>query len=199
MGAPTSTLGLVERVKAGDAEAFALLFRKYRKRLAVLIHYRMREVLRVHADIDDILQEVFLAASQQIEHFDYRAPGSFLAWLARIAEHTVIDTARFQARQKRDGGEPVRFKTPSNPGGVDLADFETPSRILLREERMRKLLEKVDELSPEQREVILLAKFEGLTTQEIAAKLGKERGAVALLLHRALKRLREVAEASHDQ
>lgn len=191
MATPTSTLGLVERVKGGDTEAFSLLFRKYRKRLAVLIHYRMSEQLRAKIEVDDILQECFLAAAQQMDRFDYRAPGSFFSWLATVAQRTIVDAARFHGRQKRGDGDALRLKTAGGSSGVEPADFETPSRIFFREERVRALLEKIDALSEEQREVVLLAKFEGLATSEIAARIGKERGAVAVLLHRALQRLRD--------
>jgi RNA polymerase sigma-70 factor (ECF subfamily) len=192
MESPTSTLGLVERVKGGDTEAFSLLFRKYQRRLAVLIYYRMGPELRGYAECDDLLQETFLAASQQLSQFNYRGPGSFMAWLSRIAAHAVVDAARFHGRQKRDGGEKLRFRSASNPSGPEPTDRNTPSRIFAQEERMRALLAKLDELPAEQRDVILLAKFEGLSTQEISNRTGKSREAMALLLHRALKRFREM-------
>ena len=199
MPTPTSTLGLVERAKGGDTEAFSLLFRKYRKRLAVLIHYRMSEQLRGKMEVDDLLQESFLAAAQQMARFDYRAPGSFFAWLAAIAQRTIVDAARFHGRQKRGDREHVHLKTAGDSSGVEPASFETPSRVFLREERLRDLLERMDALSDEQREVILLAKFAGLSTAEIAARMGRERGAVAVLLHRALHRLRDnVQKAQHE-
>lgn len=191
METPTSTLGLVERVKEGDTQAFSLVFRKYRKRLAVLIHYRMGPSLQARMEVDDILQETFFAASRQLDQFTYESPGSFMAWLAKIADHVMIDAARFQGRQKRDWGKNIGFRSQSNPGGAEPVDFETPSRIFSRDERVKILFKKLDQLSAEQREVILLAKFEGLSTEEIGARLGKTRAAVGVLLHRALKLYRE--------
>jgi len=55
------------------------------------------------------------------------------------------------------------------------------------------LFARLEGLPPDYREAILLAKVEGLSTAEIAARMGKTREAVALLLHRALKRLRALA------
>lgn len=192
METPTTTLGLVERVKRGDTEAFGQLFRKYRRRLAVLIHYRIGPELKGHVEVDDILQETFFLASRQMSQFTYQAPGSFMSWLSRIADHVIIDVARFHGRQKRDGGERLRFRSESNPGGPEPADFNTPSRVFAQEERVRMLLKKMDELPEEHRVVILLAKFEGLSTQEISVRIGKSRDAAAVLLHRALKRFREI-------
>jgi len=54
----------------------------------------------------------------------------------------------------------------------------------------------LDALPAEYREMILLAKFEGLTTKEISARVEKSRESVALTLHRALKRFRELEAAA---
>src|SRR2546429_4957455 len=86
MDSATSTFGLVERFKKGETEAFSLIFRKYQRRLAVLVHYKMSPELRGAVEADDILQEVFLAAAQDISNFTYQSPGSFMAWLSRIAD-----------------------------------------------------------------------------------------------------------------
>lgn len=188
----TSTCDLVERFKRGEQGAFSLLFGKYRRRLAVLLHYRMSEDLRGRLEVDDILQEVFLAAAQGLGRFDYQSPGSFMAWLSRIADHAIVDAARYENRQKRRAQEMLSFKSESNPNGAEPMDFMTPSRVFAQQESLQALLRKLDALSPEYRGVILLAKFEGLTTAEISERLAKSRESVALLLHRALKRFREL-------
>ncbi len=189
---PTSTFGLVERFKSGDEEAFAQLFEKYRRRLAVLIHYKLSPAWQGTMEVDDVLQETFFAAAQDAGNFSYRAPGSFLSWLARIAEHIIIDETRARARQKRRAEEVVRFRSESNPAGPEPADSNTPSRLLSQEEGVRALLERLNALPANYREVILLAKIEGLTTQETATRLGKTKEQVAVLLHRAVEKFREV-------
>jgi len=60
--AATSSFDLVERARRGDQQAFTRLFEKYRKRLAVLIHYRMSAELRAAMEVDDLLQETLLRA-----------------------------------------------------------------------------------------------------------------------------------------
>jgi len=192
MASPTSTFGLVERFKNGDTGAFSQLFQLYHRRLAVSVYYRMSPEMRAVNEVDDILQEVFLSASRSIEQFTYRSPGSFMAWLLHIAEHVIIDSARHQNREKRRAEEIVRFRSESNPTGPDPVDSNTPSRLFAREEALQLLLKKLDALPPDYRQVILLAKFEGLSTQEVAAHMGKSRETVALLLHRAVKRFREL-------
>src|ERR1017187_2236088 len=124
----TSTFDLVERFRAGDEAAFNRLFATCKPRLAVLIRYKLSDRLRQRVEVDDLLQEVFLAAAKDIGGVPYRSPGSFLSWLSRIADHLIADEARSQARQKRNA-ELVRFRSVGNPSGPEPVDPTTPSRI----------------------------------------------------------------------
>ena len=191
----TSTFDLVERFRAGDETAFSQLFAAYRPRLAVLIRYKLSERLRQRVEVDDLLQEVFLAAAKDIGGFTYRSPGSFMSWLARIADHLIADEARSQARQKRNA-ELVRFRSVGNPSGPEPVDPTTPSRIFTQNESVRNLLARLDALPPDYRQAILLAKVQGLSSAEMAAQMGRSREAVAVLLHRALQRLRDSGEGN---
>lgn len=197
MEQPTSSYGLLERVQKGDTLAFSLLYERYRTRLAVIIHYRLGASLRRDADVDDILQETLLRAYRDIGQFQYKAPGSLLSWLVRIADHVIVDTARAQTRQKR-AGEHVRFRSESNPGGAEPADRNTPSRIFRENESLHALVETLGRLPEDYRRVILLAKVEGLATAEVAQRLNKSKEATSLLLHRALKRLQSMQEGSES-
>lgn len=198
MDSPTSTFGLVERFKKGDNEAFSLLFHRYERRLAVLVHFKMSLALHGVMEVEDILQEVFLAAARDMQQFTYQSPGSLMAWLSRIADHVIADAARYQNREKRRAQELLRFRSESNPLGPEPLDSETPSRLFEREENLQIVLQKLNALPDEYREMILLSKFEGLTTKEISERSGKSREGVALTLHRALKRFNEL-EASGQQ
>jgi RNA polymerase sigma-70 factor, ECF subfamily len=185
----TSTHDMVRRVKDGDREAFSDLFARYRPRLATLIHFRLGLELRRFVEVDDVLQETLLRAYRDIEKFDYRGPGAFMNWLARIADHVITDLARSHGRIKR-AGEDVRFRSEGNPGGPEPVDSMTPSRVFRENEELGKLIAKLDLLPDDYRTAIMLAKVEGLTTREIAERLGKSNEAVALLVHRAIKRFR---------
>jgi RNA polymerase sigma-70 factor (ECF subfamily) len=189
----TSSHGLVERVKLGDHDAFSRLFGKYRSRLAVLIHYKLGPNLRRDADVDDVLQETLLRAFRDIARFDYRAPGSFMSWLARIADHVLADMARARNRQRR-AGEHVPFRSESNPGGPEPADYHTPSRIFTENESLRRFVTLLECMPEDYRRVILMAKIEGLTTSEVAERMEKSTESASLLLHRALCRLQSLYE-----
>ena len=194
----SSSFDLVQRFQRGDTEAFSLLFHRYQRRLAVLIHYKMSDHLRSRLEVDDILQEVFLAAARSMERFTYRSPGGLIAWFSKIADHAIIDAARYENRDKRRPEEILRFRSESNPDGPEPLDSDTPSRVFARSESMKDLIRKMDALPPDYRNVLLLAKFEGLTTAEISASLAITREKVALLLHRALKRFRELSEEGQE-
>lgn len=191
----TSTFDLVRRFQNGDQSAFSLIFRKYQRRLAVVVYYKMSADLRSRMEVDDILQVVFFAAARALDRFDYQSPGSLMAWLSRLADNAIVDAARFESREKRRAEQLLAFRSESNPLGAEPIDFETPSRVFARKETMDNLLRSLDSLPAAYRQAILLAKFEGLTTAEIAERIGRSREDASLLLHRALKRFRELEKA----
>lgn len=191
----TSTSDLLERIERGDDAAFTLLFEKYRKRLTLLIHYKLNPELRRLTEVEDVLQETFFEAFRDLKKFRYERPGSFLGWLSRIADHAIADAARFHGRQKRRA-ELVRFRSAGNPDGPEPAESATPSRLLAEQESLQALIQKLDQLPDDYRRAILLAKVEGLTNIELAERLGRSREAAALLLHRAIKRFRAIQDAN---
>ena len=194
MGSPTTSFQLVELIKKGDRDAFSPLLERYRSRLAVWVFYRMSPELRRWVDVEDIVQETTLRAFREFDKFTYQGPGSFMRWLARMAEHIIIDSARYRGRDKRHA-DLVRFRSQSNPQGPEPLDSMTPSRLFGQRERLHRLVQSLDALPENYRRAIILAKIEGLTTQELAEKLGKTPESAALLLHRALKSFRE----KHDR
>lgn len=189
---PTSTFTLLEAARAGDRQALSRAFEKYQRRLTVLVYYRVAPEARRFEEVEDLVQETFLRAWRDLDRFRWQSPDSFFRWLASIAGHVVIDQARYRARECR-AGEEVPLRSASNPGGADPADIATPSRLLARKEAVERLLARLDELPADYREALVLAKIEGCTTAEIAGRMGKSREAVALLVYRALKRLRASA------
>jgi len=192
MEQPTSTFHLFDRVKNGDRGAVSVLIDRHRRRLAVMAYYRLGPHLRGLVEVDDILQETLLKAYQQLDQFTYRGPGSFLGWLSLIMNHVIADAARYHGRQKRNAGEMLSLRSDSVPGGVEPVDTQTPSRIIARDENLRIVLQALDGLPEEYREVILLARIEGLPTKEVAERMGKTREAVSLLLHRATRRFKQI-------
>lgn len=190
--APTTTFMLLEKARSGDEAALSRAFEQYRRRLSVLIHFKLDP--RESADAEDVVQETYLRAFRALDGFEYRSPGSFLHWLSSIADSVIVDRARYRSRERR-AGEEVPFRSESNPLGPEPADTRTPSRLFAQEEAMQRLLGRLAALPDHYREVILMAKIEGLTTVEMAERLGKSRDEVAQLVFRAVKRFRAICEA----
>jgi RNA polymerase sigma-70 factor (ECF subfamily) len=192
----TQSLEIVERAKKGDQDAFFWLFQKHQSRLAVFIRYQMSDALRRRYEIDDVLQELFLRAFRDLPHFKYQGAGSFLRWLFQIARHTLQDLARHEDRKKRKvEQEALSPSAASRPIVTEPAHSQTPSRILFQRERLAQLLKSLDALAEADRELILLAKVEGLAIGEMSQLLGKDKIQISLSLHRALQRLRNANEA----
>jgi RNA polymerase sigma-70 factor (ECF subfamily) len=196
MSSPTTSLGVIERARKGDEEAFSWLFQRYARRLAIYGHYHMSPEMRARLEVEDVLQEVFLRAFRDLGQFQYQAAGAFYRWLLAIESNVLYDLARFQERQKRKAVEVVSFRSESNPAGFEPADTATPSRWLARKEECEQLFSRLEKLPEAYRQAIILTRVEGLTTEEMGQQLGKDRKAAALLLHRALKRFRELVEES---
>jgi RNA polymerase sigma-70 factor (ECF subfamily) len=192
MEAATSTFALLEKAKTGDDEALSKLFEQYRRRLMVLVHFKLSPQWRERGDVEDVVQEVCLRAFRDINLFTYRKPGSFLSWLSTIADHVIADGVRYRRRECR-AGEDVAFRSESNPLGLEPADSRTPSRLLREQEAVDRLLARLNHLPEDYRQAILLARIEGLSTTEVAERMGKSREQVALLVYRAVKRLRELS------
>ena len=194
MESATSTFTLLEQARAGDREALSRAFEKYQKRLAVLVHFKLSPSARAFSEVDDVVQEVLLRAFRDLDRFQYRSPGSFLRWLSSIADHVIVDRVRYRNRERR-AGEDVPFRSASNPDGPEPRDSRTPSRLFAQQEAVERLLDRLGALPEDYRQAILMSKIEGLSTAEMAERMGKSREAVALLVFRAVKRFRVLCEA----
>jgi RNA polymerase sigma-70 factor, ECF subfamily len=191
----TSTFSLLGKAREGDAQALSQAFELNRRRLAVLVHFKLSARERAFTDVDDVVQETMLRAFCDIDSFRYRSAGSFVRWLSAIADHVIVDRVRYRGRECR-AAEEVRFRSETNPLGPEPADSRTPSRLFAQQEALERLQARLSLLPEEYRQVILMAKVEGLTTAEMAERLGKSREAVALLVYRAVKRFRAICEAA---
>ena len=194
------TRHLVILAREGDRSAIDELCRVYGERVRRIIRFRMDRKLRSKIDSVDVVQEALVLALGGLQDFTYRDEGDFLRWLSRIAEnrlHDIVD--RFHA-EKRDIRREIPFKevgmyTGNGVSGVaGPLDTTTPSVLLSKKEQLDRLERAIDDLKPEYREVILLSRIERLSQEEIATRLGKSKGAVAMLLSRALMALTNAYE-----
>jgi RNA polymerase sigma-70 factor (ECF subfamily) len=173
---------LVSRCKKRDASAFAELIDSYQSR----VYGYVRRMLRDHTESEDVAQEVFVKAFQNIDRFDGRA--SFATWIFRIAANLCIDRARKRDRRP----EMVPFRTEGGPTEVDPADLRWDPQAYAVTSEMHVAVDRaVSELSDKLRSVLLLHDLEGMSYEEIAATLGIPVGTVKSRLFLARMRLQQ--------
>ena len=142
-------------------------------------------LLRDSGAAEEVTQDVFFNVWRRSSSYSAER-GTVTAWLFSIAHHRAIDELRRRQRRQtriQPGVDPVEM--PSGEGS-DPLEFTTSQ---FESGRLKDALE---DLRPEQREVVILAYFSGLTQSEIAMRLGHPLGTVKTRTRLALKRLREV-------
>lgn len=189
------TQHLVALAKGGDQNALNQLCAVYGERVRRIIRLRLSKKLRSKLDSVDVVQDALILALNGLDHFTYSSEGDFLRWLSKIAENRLRDMFDRFSVDKRDVRREISFKKEDrNTEGGSIGAPEpvrdtTPSVVVGRKEELDRLEKALDELKPEYREIIVLKKIEGLSHAEIAEHLGKNEGAVRMLLARAMAAL----------
>lgn len=195
------TQELVTLAKDGDRTALNQLYRAYSERVRWMVRLRMSKELRSKLESMDLVQDTLLHALSGLDNFTYKNEGDFVRWLSKIAENELRGSLKKLHADKRDIRREIRIGTYGPavgsqsvriPGPIEAT---TPSIIMSKKEDLNKLEEAIDQLKPEYREVIVLAKIEGLSYKEMGERLGKSADAVGMLLSRAIVALTSVFES----
>lgn len=176
---------LVARAKSGDDEAFAQLMQDNEKRIYNL-------TLRMTGnpeDAMDLAQEAFLNAWRGLKFF--KGDSAFSTWVYRLASNACIDFLRRQKR-RRDicAPMPAYQEDDSQPDIPD--DRFQPEQELERQELRQTVLQGLEQLSLEHRQVLVMREINGLSYQEIADVLDLEAGTVKSRIARARISLRKI-------
>jgi RNA polymerase sigma-70 factor (ECF subfamily) len=185
---------LLERLRAGDEDAFATLVESHDAALRRVA----RTFVHTEAAADEVVQETWLAVVRGLDEFEARS--SLRTWIFRILVNRARTRASRDARSlpfsaleddERPAVEPVAFdadgRWTSAPPRLD----HDPQTNLLRAELRERIVEAVDELAPAQRAVIALRDLVGLPADEVCELLDVTDGNQRVLLHRARARVRE--------
>ncbi|MAU08841.1 MAG: hypothetical protein CL607_03395 [Anaerolineaceae bacterium] len=175
------------RDAAHHPEAFRQLYRRYFPRVFGYVAARMGS----RQDAEDVTSTVFMRVVSGLSGFDYRGPGTFAAWVFRIASNEV---AQFYRDHKRERGQTPLTELP------EIADHAlAPDERLVRKELFGRVRGHITALSARRQEVIMLRFFAGLRNQEIAAVLNLDERTVASHLARALDDLRRRLQVNDGQ
>ncbi len=168
---------LLRRVKSGDQDAMAVIFRRYG---GAVFSVALR-ILRDPGQAEDVMQEILFQLWKSSDSF-VQGRGSLGAWLVVVARNRSIDALR--RRKPTDSVEDVVLASPQN-----LASEAERNTMIL------KVRSYMLGLPPEQQKSIEMAFFEGLSHTEIAAKTGDPLGTVKTRIRLALLSLRKELEA----
>jgi RNA polymerase sigma-70 factor (ECF subfamily) len=167
---------LLERAREFDAQALAEIYDRY----AGPIYRYLYRYLGDAAQAEDLTSEVFLKLLHVLN--TRRAPRDRLqGWLYRVAHNLAMDWFRRESK--------------TTTWALDerlVAEGDSPSTAMEKLQTQQRLRAAIGSLTPEQQQVILLRFGEGFKITEVSQLLGKSEGAIKIMQHRAIKRLRKL-------
>ena len=177
-------------------EEHSLALERFWDYLHLLAQMQLDPRLRGKCDASDVVQQTLLKAHQAFDQFRGREPAELGAWLRQILARTLADLVRDHGRAKRDltrerSLEAALEESSARLEAWAIADQSSPSQQAMRQEQSLRLAEALALLPELQREALLLKHCEGWSLDAIAQHLGRTPPAVASLLRRGLKQLRE--------
>jgi RNA polymerase sigma-70 factor (ECF subfamily) len=166
------------RLAGGDQGALAELYDRY----GSLLYPVALRILRRPADAEDAVQQAWLQAWRSASSYDPRR-GTVAAWLITIVRTRALDLYRSLSSRRRaeSAGDPEPAVAP-----------DTPAADTAHAQLSRKVREALETLAPQQRQVLEIAYFEGLSQSEIAARLQAPLGTVKSWARQGLMRLRQL-------
>ncbi len=164
------------KVKDGDIDKMGLLFERHNRQLyRFIFHITGNKVLS-----EDMLQNVFFRMLKYRK--DFTGNGEFRTWMYFIARNVIHDHFRKEN------------KLPSHNGLSDLAEIipgeHSADGQLLKEQELKTLDMALKSMSVENRELLVLYRYQDLTYRDIAVILRTTEGAIKVRIHRALNQLR---------
>jgi RNA polymerase sigma-70 factor (ECF subfamily) len=179
---------LLLALKGGEFAAFSALVDRHQRSLINFFYHLCWD----RQAAEDCAQEVFLRVYSHRDTYEPQA--KFTTFLFRIARNLWIDRIRSAAvhgrpasldsRAEGDEGRSLGERVPSRSLG--------PVEILTREEQQAALRRAIDQLSEEQKAVVILSEIQGLKYQDIGAILDVPVGTVKSRMHTAMERLKEL-------
>jgi RNA polymerase sigma-70 factor (ECF subfamily) len=194
---------LLQSARRGATEPVGQLLELYRNYLTVLATTQFDRRLRRRVSPSDIVQEAMLAAHRDFEQFNGDCGRQFLAWLRQIlinCLHRSIEThLKTKMRDVRCEISIESLSVALDRSTADLAGMladpaPSPGAPLRAQERAVAVANQLAHLRPRYREVIIMRNLQGLSFDEIAARVDRNPGAVRMLWLRAMDKLKQIAQ-----
>jgi RNA polymerase sigma-70 factor (ECF subfamily) len=173
---------------------------RFRDYLHMLARLQVDPRLRGKLDPSDVVQQTLLQAYQGLESFRGRSEPELAAWLRQILARVLANALRDFRRSKRDVALERSLEQAVDASSAKLekwlaAQQSSPSQKAERLEDALRLTQSLALLPEGQREALILQHWQGWSLAQIAAHLDRSPGAVAGLIKRGLKRLRQLLQA----
>ncbi len=178
-----SSLELLRRARGNDASASQELLQRFRAPLLGRIRLMMGEGVRRVAESQDFLQEVMVDFLKTSQRFETKSEKDILRWMTAVARNNIRDVAQRKRVQA--------FASLSASFSADGLEGVTPSPSgeAVQHEGEVRLVEGLEALGDDYRQVIELHRLEGLTLKEVARRMGRSHAAVRQLHTRAVVKL----------
>ncbi len=168
--------------KADLDRAFEALYKDHLRDVYSYSYYRVGN----HHDAEDITEQTFLQAYRHFDRARRESHGRPLRpWLIRIAHNLAANHHRDKSRRPEANIEAV--EPPAHPHDTE--------QIVAGREDLRAVMRRLEDLSDERREALIMRFALDMSNREIARALGKTDGATKVLIHRAIKQLEELIAA----
>ena len=180
---------LVSMYASGNNSAFDVLLERYKDRLYSYILY----IVHNNDVADDLFQDTFVRAIMTIRQGRYAESGRFYPWLTRIAHNLIIDQFRTERTENTVESENAQRDLLNN---LRLADASIEQQMLDEQtsEDVRRL---VRHLPENQKEVVRMRYYEGLSFKEIAERTGVSINTALGRVHYAILNMRRMAQENH--
>jgi len=194
------TLNLLNGVREGSPQAVNDLIERHRDAVRRMVRMRMDQAIAQRVDASDIVQDVMFEASRRLNEYVSDPAMPFHLWLRQLARDRIIDMhRRHRAAQRRSVDREHRVTSLGDDArsaadlGQLLKDAElTPAAANIRREMEEQFLEALNQLSDEDREIIMMRHFEHLSNSEVATAMNITPPAAGMRYLRAIRRLRDV-------
>ncbi len=172
---------------------------RFRAYLHLLARLSLASRLRGKVDPSDIVQQTLLQAHEHLGQFRGRSDAELAAWLRQILANHLAKLIRDFGRAKRDVAAERSLEAELGASSVRLGDWlaageSSPSARAVRDEDAVRLAAALAELPEPQREALALQHWQGLSLAEIGERLDRTPAAVAGLIKRGVRRLRELLD-----